>query len=197
VSIAIILTAFAVIFLAELPDKSLFASLVLGTRLHPVGVWIGVAAAFAVHVVLAVAVGGVLALLPGRLVDAVTALLFAAGAAVLLWPRRDGNGDDPDGEVAVVHPATLPRAVMASFGVVFVGEWGDLTQITTANLAARYHDPLSVAIGSLAALWTVAALAIVAGRGLLRVVPLTLVRRVAGLVFLALAVLTVIEAVRG
>jgi putative Ca2+/H+ antiporter (TMEM165/GDT1 family) len=202
------LTTFGVIFLAELPDKSLFASLVLGTRFHPVGVWIGVAGAFAVHVVIAVAAGGALSLLPGWIVDGITALLFLIGAIVLLLPRRDGNGDDPDGEVAGddpdgevaaaagAAPATFRRAVMTSFGIVFVGEWGDLTQITTANLAARYHDPFSVGLGALLGLWAVAALAIGAGRGLMRVIPLTLVRRIAGLVFLTLAVLTVVDAVR-
>jgi hypothetical protein len=51
-------TVFGVTFVAELPDKSLFASLVLGTRYRPVHVWLGVAAAFAVHVGLAVTVGG-------------------------------------------------------------------------------------------------------------------------------------------
>jgi Ca2+/H+ antiporter, TMEM165/GDT1 family len=205
VTLSIALTAFGVIFLAELPDKSLFASLVLGTRFHPVGVWVGVAAAFAVHVVLAVAAGRALTLLPGWIVDAITALLFLIGAIVLLWPRRNGNGDpdpDPDDPVgqaeatAAPAPATLPRAILTSFGIVFVGEWGDLTQITTANLAARYHDPFSVGLGALLGLWAVAALAIGAGRGLMRVIPLTLVRRIAGLVFLTLAALTVVDALR-
>jgi putative Ca2+/H+ antiporter (TMEM165/GDT1 family) len=204
VTLATILTTFAVIFLAELPDKSLFASLVLGTRFHPFAVWLGVAAAFAIHVVLAVAVGGALSLLPGRLVDGVTAVLFAAGAVVLLRPRRhDGDDeDDEDGQEGGARgdgdrPATFPYAVLASFGLVFIGEWGDLTQIATANLAASSADPLSVGVGALAALWTVAALAIGAGRGLLRLVPLRLVRRAAGVVFLALAVLTAVDAVRG
>jgi putative Ca2+/H+ antiporter (TMEM165/GDT1 family) len=200
VTLPTVLTTFGVIFLAELPDKSLFASLVLGTRFHPVGVWLGVAGAFAVHVALAVAAGGALSLLPGRIVDVITALLFLIGAIVLLWPRRNGNGDDPDGEAeaaAAPPPATFARAVMTSFGLVFIGEWGDLTQITTANLAARYHDPFSVGLGALLGLWAVAALAIGAGRGLMRVIPVTLVRRIAGLVFLTLAALTVVEAVRG
>ena len=73
-----------VIFLAELPDKSLFATLVLGTRYRASWVWLGVATAFTVHVGIAVAAGGALALLPHRWVEAVVAALFLIGAALVL-----------------------------------------------------------------------------------------------------------------
>jgi hypothetical protein len=52
-----------------------------------------------------------------------------------------------------------------SFGVILLAELGDLSDIVIANLAARYHDPVPVAIGSVLALWAVVALAIVGGRG--------------------------------
>ncbi len=45
---------------------------------------------------------------------------------------------------------------MTAFLVFFVAEWGDLTQILTANLAARYHSALSVGLGATLALWAVA-----------------------------------------
>src|SRR5215217_1706564 len=87
---AVVLTTFVVIFPAELPDKSLFASLVLGTRFRPLPVFCGVAAAFAVHVVIAVSIGGVfVALLPQRLVLFVVAALFAGGAALLLLGKEE------------------------------------------------------------------------------------------------------------
>ena len=195
VDLAVVLTTFAVIFPAELPDKSLFASLVLGTRFRPLPVFCGVAAAFAVHVMIAVAIGGVFALLPERLVLFVVAALFAGGAALLLLGREE------EGDAAETSPAAgigqhPPRIALASFGVVFLGEWGDITQITTANLAARYGDPVSVGIGALLALWSVAALALTVGRGLVRRVPTRLVRRITGLVLAVLALLTLVEAVR-
>ncbi|MCK9894760.1 TMEM165/GDT1 family protein [Frankia sp. AgB32] len=84
-----------------------------------------------------------------------------------------------------------------SFGVVFLAELGDLTQISTANLAARYDSPVMVWLGAVLALWTVAALAIAGGRGLLRVLPISVITRVAAAAFAVLAVLSVIEAVRG
>ena len=193
--LAVVLTTFVVIFLGELPDKSMFASLVLGTRFRPLPVFCGVAAAFAVHVVIAVAIGGVFSLLPQRLVLFVVAALFAGGAALLLLGRED-EGETAEASRAV--PGHSPvRVALASFGVVFLGEWGDITQITTANLTARHGDPVSVGVGALLALWSVAALALTVGRGLVQRVPARLVRRITGVLRAVLAVLSLVEAVRG
>jgi Ca2+/H+ antiporter, TMEM165/GDT1 family len=196
VNLAVAVTTFAVVLPAELPDKSLLASLVLGTRYRPLPVFAGVAAAFAVHVCLAVAIGGVFSLLPRRLVLLVVAALFAGGAALLLLGREE---EEPDGEApAAAGLGTAPlRVALTAFGVVFVGEWGNITQVTTANLAARYGDPLSVAVGAVLALWAAAALALTVGQGLLRRLPTRLVRRLAGVLLALLAVLTLVELVRG
>jgi Ca2+/H+ antiporter, TMEM165/GDT1 family len=175
VDLAVALTAFVVIFPAELPDKSLFASLVLGTRFRPLPVFCGVAAAFAVHVVIAVTVGGVfVALLPERLVLFVVAALFAGGAALLLLGKED---------VEEEGAAEASRAV------------ADRRPVRVA-LAARYRDPISVGIGALLALWSVSALALTVGRGLVRRVPTRLVRRLTGVVLAVLAVATLVEAIR-
>jgi len=196
VDLAVVLTTFVVIFPAELPDKSLFASLVLGTRFRPLPVFCGVAAAFAVHVLIAVSVGSAFALLPERLVLFVVAALFAGGSALLLLGKEDE--DDADGAEAArtIADRRPVRVALASFGVVFLGEWGDITQITTANLAARYRDPVSVGLGALLALWSVAALALTVGRGLVARVPTRLVRRLTGVVLAVLGVLSLVEALR-
>jgi putative Ca2+/H+ antiporter (TMEM165/GDT1 family) len=193
---AVVLTTFVVIFPAELPDKSLFASLVLGTRFRPLPVFCGVAAAFAVHVLIAVSVGSVFALLPERLVLFVVAALFAGGSALLLLGKEDeDDADEAEASRAVADHRPV-RVALASFGVVFLGEWGDITQITTANLAARYRDPVSVGLGALLALWSVSALALTVGRGLVARVPTRLVRRLTGAVLAVLAVVTLVEAIR-
>jgi Ca2+/H+ antiporter, TMEM165/GDT1 family len=177
-------SSFLVVLPAELPDKTVLACLVMGSRYRPGYVFAGAGAAFAVQVVLAVVAGSLLGLLPHRPVEVFVGALFIAGA-VILWRQRRDAGD----EFAVGQEARnrfLPVAAMA-FAVVFVAEFGDLTQIVTAALAVRYHDPLAVGIGSVLALWLAAGLAIIAGRSLLRVVPMVWVTRAAALVMLALA----------
>jgi putative Ca2+/H+ antiporter (TMEM165/GDT1 family) len=196
VDLAVVLTTFVVIFPAELPDKSMFASLVLGTRFRPLPVFVGIAAAFAVHVVIAVAIGSVFSLLPERLVLFVVAALFAGGSALLLLGKDDEEEEGTAEAARAVADQRPVRVALASFGVVFLGEWGDITQITTANLAARYRDPVSVGVGAVLALWSVAALAVTVGRGLLKRIPTRLVRRLTGVVLAVLAVLSLVEAIR-
>jgi putative Ca2+/H+ antiporter (TMEM165/GDT1 family) len=186
---------FALILPAELPDKTLVATLVLATRYRPWPVWVGVSAAFVVQSAVAVIAGGLLAQLPRTPVLAVTAALFATGS-ILLFRHTDETPEDEAAEVKKTPPTaqSARRIATVSFGVLFAAEWGDLSQLLTAGLAARYDDPLGVFIGSWLALALVAGIAVVAGRGLLRVIPVMLVRRVAGTLFAILAVVTALEA---
>jgi Ca2+/H+ antiporter, TMEM165/GDT1 family len=193
VNLAVIATVFAVVFPAELPDKTALASLVLGTRYRPSFVFTGAAAAFLIHVVLAVAAGSLLALLPHRPLEFVVAALFALGAIVLL---RGQQGDEDSPADPEERANRFWPVAATSFGVVLVAEFGDLTQIAVATLAARYDAPLSVGIGALAALWAVAGLAIVGGRGLLKVMPLQWITRIAACIMLILAAVSLIAAVR-
>lgn len=191
-SLAIAATVFAVIFLAELPDKTALASLILGSRYRPAWVFTGVAAGFAVHVGLAIAAGSLLALLPHRPVEIVVAVAFAAGAVLLLRGRHDESGDE---HVELHGAPSFRRVAWTGFAVILVAEFGDLTQIAIASLAARYRDPLSVGIGAALALWAVAGIAIAGGRGLLKVIPLTWITRVAAVIMLAMAGLSLAAAV--
>jgi len=191
-SLAIAATVFGVVFLAELPDKTALASLILGSRYRPLYVFAGVAAAFAVHAALAVAAGSLLALLPRRPVEIVVTVLFALGAVLLL--RGRAGGEDEHLEIHGKEPGFW-RVAWTSFGVILVAEFGDLTQIATASLAARFHDPLSVGTGAVLALWAVAALAIAGGRGLLKIIPLTWITRIAAAIMLVMAGLSLASAV--
>ncbi|MCT9010466.1 TMEM165/GDT1 family protein [Streptomyces rhizosphaerihabitans] len=184
-----ILTAFGLIFLAELPDKTMFASLAMGTRMRPLYVWFGTSTAFIVHVAIAVGAGSLLSLLPTMVVKLVSAALFAFGAFVLL---RE-NGDDEDEEGGAKTITGFWPVYTTAFMAIFISEWGDLTQITTANLAAT-NGWLPTAIGSAAALMSVSALALLAGRFIAKRVPLKTVQRIGGLCMIALALWTLIEA---
>ena len=194
---AIAFAVFPLIFIGELPDKTMFASLVLSTRGRPGRVWAGAAAAFTVHVVIAVGVGVALfRLLPHRVLEATVAVMFGAGAILAIREaRRDRNRRHSD-EVLASERHGKRRAAATAFVVVFLAEWGDLTQVLTANLAARYHSALSVGTGALLALWSVAALAVVTGRSLLRWVNITTVRIATAVILAGLAAVTAWLAIR-
>jgi len=193
----VVLAVFPIIFIGELPDKTMFASLVMSTRGRPFIVWLGAAAAFAVHVVIAVTIGVALChLLPKRALDAFVAAMFLAGAVLAVREAMKERQKERDEELVEREVASHRRIAVTAFLVIFLAEWGDLTQILTANLAAHYHDALSVGVGAVLALWAVAGLAVLSGQSLLRLVNITTVRLVTAVVLLGLTGWAVWEAVR-
>jgi putative Ca2+/H+ antiporter (TMEM165/GDT1 family) len=194
VQLGVILAVFPIVFLGELPDKTMFASLVLSTRGRPFLVWLGAAAAFTVHVVIAVTIGVALFhLLPHRALEATVAAIFFAGGVLALLEAHKARDEEGLVEREV---ESHRRVALTAFLVIFVAEWGDLTQILTANLAAHYHDPLSVGVGALLALWAVAGLAVVAGQSVLRFVNISTVRIVTAVVLFGLTGWAIWEAAR-
>ncbi|MEU5531870.1 TMEM165/GDT1 family protein [Streptomyces sp. NPDC020362] len=194
ISITVTALVFGVIFLAELPDKTALAGLVLGTRYRASYVFAGVAAAFLLHVVLAVAAGSVLTLLPQQIVHAITGVLFLGGGAVLLMQKGGADGEE---EIRRPADQSFWKVAGTGFMLILVAEFGDLTQIMTANLAARYDAPISVGLGAVLGLWAVAGLGIVGGKALMKRVPLRLITQVAALLMLGLGVWSLYEAVAG
>jgi putative Ca2+/H+ antiporter (TMEM165/GDT1 family) len=197
-----VIAAFATVFLAELPDKTMIATIVLSARFHrPLAVWIGAASALTLQMVIAVTAAQLLRLLPERPVQFAVAGLFAVGA-IVLWRSADGSADpneaiaddlpDVDEQVRVLSGRRIATTV---FGVVFIAEWGDLTQLATASLATT-RPPLSVLVGASLAMISVSAIGVLAGRALLRVFPERVLHRAAAIVFATLAVLFFVNAVR-
>lgn len=194
VQFAVVFAVFPIIFLGELPDKTMFASLVLATRGRAFAVWLGAAAAFAVHVVIAVTIGVALFhLLPHRALQAIVAAMFFTGAVLAL---REAKKQQSEEELVEREVASHRRVALTAFVVIFLAEWGDLTQILTANLAAHYHDALSVGVGALLGLWAVAALAVLAGQSVLRVINIATIRIITAVVLFGLTGWAVWEAVR-
>lgn len=196
--VAALFVTMALIIPAELPDKTVIATLVLSTRYRPVVVWLGVSTAFAVQTTIAVAAGQLLSLLPETPVLLVTTALFTI-ASVLMF--RGAGALDPAAEVVEEGEAVDAvagkghgRAFTVSFLVIFAAEWGDLSQLTTAALSARYDAPVEVWIGAWLALSLVAGVAALAGRWIVARVPFSVVRRVSGGLLAVLALVTLGQA---
>jgi len=174
----LLLSVFAIVFLAELPDKTSLASLLLATRHEPLPVLLGACLALAVQSAVAVAFGHALSLLPAKPVHVIAGLLFL-GCAIVMWRRPAESADPADRE----SPQTFISVLATSFAVVFVAEWGDLTQVGTAALAARYHAPLVVFTGATLALWSAVAIVVLLGSRAGRALHPEIMKRVAAVVF--------------
>ena len=189
---------FAAIFVVELPDKTFIATLVLATRFRPLFVWIGVCLAFFVQTIVAVTVGGLLAQLPKRPVEAFAAAMFLIGGIILIRGAKQADEEEKETEEEFAHKGAATavglRAIAVSFSVLFLAEWGDLSQLLTAGMVVRTDDPVSVFVGAWLGLLLVSALGAAIGRVLLRRMRLGTIQRVGAGVCLLLAVLSGLQA---
>jgi Ca2+/H+ antiporter, TMEM165/GDT1 family len=203
IDFGLIALVFGPIVLLELPDKTFVATLVLSTRYRPLAVWIGVGVAFGVQCLVAVTAGQAVSLLPDWIVHTVTLGIFLLGAVVLIRSAPSAKEDEQKQETELSEQvehgngraASMRRAAIASFLVIFAAEWGDLSQLFTATFVSRHGSPVSVFIGSWAALLLVSALAAVAGRWLVQRMPLSMLHYIGAAVCLAFAVWTAVELV--
>lgn len=203
---------FALVIPAELPDKTFISCIVMSSRHRPLPVWIGGASALVLQAAIAVVAGRLLILLPKTAVHSVIAALFIGGAAYLIFlpekkeeekggrlaegrPARSkqGSGEAPSNTVEPVErDQDWWKPMLATFSLVALAEFGDITQILIANLTARFHATWSVFIGAAAAFLVVSGLGVLGGRAIIRVVPLAVVRRLSGLALLGLGIYTVV-----
>ena len=175
---SLVLSVYGVVFIAELPDKTALAALVLASRNAPLPVFLGTAAALTVQSVVAVAAGQLVSLLPARTVHLAAGAAFLV-SAVVMWLRK--QADEPADEKAP-RPGFW-RATWLVFVVVFIAEWGDLTQVATAALAARYAAPVAVFVGATAALWSVSAIAVFVGNRAGKLLSPRTTQKVAAVIF--------------
>jgi Ca2+/H+ antiporter, TMEM165/GDT1 family len=193
----LVLLSFVLVFPVELPDKTFVAALVLATRYQPFAVWVGIGLAFCVQCVVAVTAGSLVSLFPHQIVEALSTAMFLIGAIVLVWSAPGAMEGEKDTEQEFASRAgvraTGVRASVASFVLIFAAEWGDLSQILTLNLVAKQGHPVSVFLGSWAALLAVSGLAVIAGRLLLRHLRLDLLHYFAAAVCLTFAIFGAVQ----
>ncbi|UFN43092.1 TMEM165/GDT1 family protein [Nocardioides okcheonensis] len=200
IDLLVVALAFGAIFVVELPDKTFIATLVMSTKMRPLLVWIGVGLAFLVQTGVAVGLGKAASFLPEQLIHTVAALMFVVGAIILFREARSADADEAgqEEEYAARADATAHglKVVVTSFLVLFAAEWGDLSQLLTISLVAKYDDPVSVFLGAWGALLAVSGLAVIVGRLLLQRVRLSVLHYVGATVCVLMAGLTVWEMTR-
>ncbi len=195
--LALAATVFLTIFVVELPDKTFIATLVLATRYRPLLVWVGVASAFLVQTVVAVLFGGLISQLPETPVHILVAVLFLVAGILLIRGAAKADAEEAEAEEEfsgkAANDASGWKAISASFIILFLAEWGDLSQLATAGFVARRGQPFSVGVGAFVALALVSGLGAVIGRALLKRLRLAVIRRIGGGICLLFAALMTAE----
>src|SRR5579859_5919667 len=175
---ALFFSTFALIFLAELPDKTAVAIVILATRHHPYAVFAGVAAAFVIQNVIAVLGGSLFSLLPPHIVHVASGILFLV-FALLMWFRKEEKEEG----IRAASKARFLQTAWTAFMVIFIAEWGDLTQLAAATLVAKTHHPVTIFISSTLALWTTTALGVAIGHHSKKVIRPHILQNIAAVAF--------------
>ncbi len=184
---------FALIFILELPDKTFIATIIMSTRARPLMIVIGSSIALTIHMGLAVGAGSLLTLFPSFWKNLIVGLLFLGGAAYLLLVSEEEEEKKGELEAQPEKSSTRWKEISTAFVVIFIGEFGDLTQIQAANFEAKLHQPLEVFLASTLSLICVTVLGAYGGKVLQRIIPLARIRIGGGIIFAGLGAWTLIS----
>ena len=186
-SFSVFMTTFGIVFLAELGDKTQFTAMALAARYPWKKIFFGIAAAFALLNMGAVLLGKLFfAFLPIFWIKAASALLFL-GFGVSSLMKKSDDDEEEAGKAGIRGP------IMTAFVMILMAELGDKTQLVTASLAAQYDNYYAVFIGSTLALWSVSLLGIFLGAQLSRFVPLKILHKVAGCLFILFTLIIIVQ----
>jgi len=197
----ILASTFGLIFVAELGDKTQLAVVTQTCKYRrPWAVFGGASLALTV-VTLIGALGGELL---GRLIPQDVLRIIAALAFVVMgiWIGREaikaGRGQRADS--CAIDPANGQecsptsgqwnwKAFASTFGLLFVAELGDKTQLTVLGLAGKYGRPWLVFLGGALALVLVTGLGAVGGQGLCKLIPERILLWISAVAFVAMGIL--------
>ncbi len=186
------LSIYFIIFIAELPDKTAFATLLLATRCSGLAVFSGVALAFLIQTIVACIFGQFISLLPEKWVHLFAGILFLY-FAFQMWRDRD-EIENNSGGTCEIFPSFW-SASWKAFLVIFIAEWGDLTQIATASLIAKYqNDKLTVFLAAVLALWSITLVAIFLGQRIKNMINPKILRIICAILFLIIGIYFIIAA---
>jgi len=172
--------SYLLIFAAEMGDKSQLVCMALAARYRAFPVMLGSALAFLFLNTLAVTFGVAIASwVPEAFISAIVAILFAIFGIHALRISEEQEGD-----LAVI--SSNRNIFISTFLLITIAEFGDKTQLAVVALSST-SMPIAVWSGSTIALISTSALGVWAGRTLLQRIPITILHRVSGVIFLLLA----------
>ncbi len=177
--------SFAIIFMAELGDKTQLLTMALATRYRLRVVVSAIALAAGVLMLVAVVFGEAIRLIiPPDVLRYGAAAAFLGFAIWVVWPRRSARATDDE---------KRSGGFWTIAGTFIVAELGDKTQLTTLTLATRFGSPVGVFIGATLGLVAADLLAIYVGNRLGKHLPEVWLHRVSAALFVVFAVVTVLS----
>jgi len=203
---SVVLTTFGLIFVAELGDKTQLAVLAQTCKYRrPWAVFLGASLALTAVTALGAAGGQVLGeFIPPSLLQGIAALAFVVmGVLIGREAARTGAEEPvpeeacplpgPDGlgnpvRSSLVSPHTW-KAFGSTFGLLFVAEMGDKTQLAVLSLAGKRAESLPVFVGGALALTAVTALGAIGGQALSRILPKRMLLWVSAVAFVVMGAL--------
>ena len=192
--ISIIISSFIIIFLAEMPDKTMFSSIIMGSKMTPRWVFLGASLAFLLQVIASVTIGGFVSKMPRQPLNIAVGIVFIIGA--LLIVREVLTNEVEDEKVLAKKSASQGgiRQFLVAFSVIFIAEFGDLTQIAAADLAAKTGNPLSVGIGAFLGLVCITALGVYFGSTILMKFPIKPIQIISIIIMSGIGIFTIATA---
>ncbi|MCL2484485.1 MAG: TMEM165/GDT1 family protein [Endomicrobia bacterium] len=186
---SVLLASFLLIFLAEMGDKTQLVAMAFTARFKVSQVLLAVSAATIVNNFIAVAAGSFISGLFN--VDIIKTVSYALFIIFGLWTLFGKEGEEEASAKVFINPFFT---VVIFF---FISEFGDKTQLATMSLAMKYNAPVYVFIGASLGMIAANAVGVAAGVLLGKKVPAHIVKRIAGVVFITIGIIGLIEIIRG
>lgn len=180
-----------IVAVAEIGDKTQLLALLLAAKFRrPLPIILGILVATLANHAGAAAVGAWIAAMLGPQV--MRWVLAGSFLAMGLWVLVPDKADDDDAQRASRHGVFVSTVI-----AFFLLEMGDKTQVATIALAARFHDLVQVVAGTTLGMMLANVPAVLLGEAAARTLPMTLVRVVTALSFLALAIVLLADMIPG
>ena len=194
-----LLSTLGLVFVAELGDKTQLAVITQTCKFRrPWAVFWGASVALTAVTLIGALGGRVLGqFMPANVLRTIAAIAFVLmGLLVAREAARSSSGDgsalvceglDPD--ESRISPRHEWRAFGATFGLLFVAELGDKTQLAVLSLSSQNSATWAVFAGGALALTLVTGLGVIGGQGLCRLIPQRLLLSVSAAAFVVMGVL--------